>query len=495
MEIRQVLNAVEGARMVSGSGGSPAMKFTGVAYDSRRVRPGALFIALRGLAFDGNRFLDDARRRGAVAALSDATPTPTPTDAPLPLIAVPDARLALAQVASLLYARAINGLTTIGVTGTNGKSTCAMLIQHVLQNAGRRTGLVGTIVRDLGYMRIPSTMTTPESLDLLADLARISVTGCTHAVVEVSSHALVQHRVATTSFALSAFTNLSQDHLDFHGTMEHYAAAKATLFEKLRPEAVAVVNADDPYAERMTRDCPARVIRYGLKPPADVRAEQISLSLDGTRFRLITRHGTADVHSPLMGRFNVANALCAAAVALEQGVSLTETAAAIESFPGVPGRLQTVAAPHLRGLRVLVDYAHTDDALVNVLTTLRQLRPRRIITVFGCGGDRDAGKRPKMGRAAARFSDVVIVTNDNPRTEDPKHIVVQIVPGLAGGAARCLIEYDRARAIQRAIDLAGPGDVVLIAGKGHEDYQIVGRRKLPFDDRIIAREALSRRAS
>ena len=375
------------------------------------------------------------------------------------------------------------------------KKSGLILIQHVLQNAGRRTGLVGTIVRDLGYMSIPSTMTTPESLDLFADLARISVTGCTHAVVEVSSHALVQHRVATTPFAVAAFTNLSQDHLDFHGTMKRYAAAKATLFETLLPEAVAVVNADDPYAERMTRDCPARIIRYGLKPLADVRAEQIKLSLDGTRFRLVTPRGAADVHSPLLGRFNVANALCAAAVALERGVSLTQTATAIESFTGVPGRLQPVAAPHPHGPRVLVDYAHTDDALVNVLTTLRELCPRRIITVFGCGGDRDAGKRQKMGRAAARFSDIVIVTNDNPRTEDPEHIVAQVIPGLAGGAARCLIEYDRARAIQRAIDCAGPGDVVLIAGKGHEDYQIVGRRKLPFDDRIIAREALVRRAS
>ena len=238
---------------------------------------------------------------------------------------------------------------------------------------------------------------------------------------------------------------------------------------------------------------PRRIVHYGLKSPADVRAEKIRLSLDGTRFRLITRSGTADVHSPLLGRFNVANALCAVAVAFERGVSLTETAAAIENFPGMPGRLQPVAAPD--GLRVLVDYAHTDDALVNVLTTLRELCPRRIITVFGCGGDRDAGKRQKMGRAAARFSDVVIVTNDNPRTEDPEHIVAQVIPGLAGGAARCLIEYDRARAIQQAIDCAGPGDVVLIAGKGHEDYQIVGRRKLPFDDRIIAREALARRAS
>ena len=470
--------------------GVPNPVVTGVREDSRRVRPGDLFVARPGATADGSKFLADAASRGAVAAVSSHRPG----DAPLPVVVAPDVSSADAStLANALHGDPTRGpgaVRAVGVTGTNGKTTVAYLVRHLLRSAGTTCGLIGTVETDDGRTVAPAELTTPAATDVADLLAAMKSNGCGAAAVEASSHALHQGRLAGVGFAAAGFTNLTGDHLDYHGTMAEYADAKARLFSTLDADAVACVNADDPASARMARDCPARVFRFSPSgTSADWRAADAATSSDGTRFALVAPAGRAAVSMRLVGRHNVENALCAAALVGEAfGVTVEQIAAGLSDAAGAPGRLQRVDAGQPFGL--FVDYAHTDDALANVLTALRPLARGRLRVVFGCGGDRDRTKRPRMAAVAEKLADDLYLTSDNPRTEDPSAILHDVAAGLSGSArARATVEPDRRAAIGRAVADARAGDVVLVAGKGHEDYQIVGATRSHFDDVEEARAA------
>ena len=462
---------------------------TGVEYDSRRVAPGALFVAVRGQVTDGNRFAEAARRKGALAIVSEQPPQPG-----LPWVQVPDARVALARLAAAFQGDPAASLALVGVTGTNGKTTTTYLIDATLRAAGRTVGLLGTVQYRLGARIAEAARTTPESADLHALLREMKDTGCGEAVLEVSSHSLALERLHGVEFDVAVFTNLTRDHLDFHGDMHAYFESKRRLFDTLlKPTGRAVINADDDRAAELAAASRAPVWTFGLRRPADFRADEPSLSLGGTRFTAQTPFGPLAVETPLLGRFNVQNVLAALCAALARGVSPEQALAGVAAVRGVPGRLERV--DNDAGFSVVVDYAHTDDALKNLLETVRELGPRRIVTVFGCGGDRDRSKRPLMGMVAARLSDVVVVTSDNPRSEPPEAIIAEVLRGT-GGVRRgeCHAVVDRREAIARAFELAGPGDAVVIAGKGHEATQTLRERSVPFDDRQVARDLLGRAA-
>jgi UDP-N-acetylmuramoyl-L-alanyl-D-glutamate--2,6-diaminopimelate ligase len=466
--------------------GATDVVLTGVARDSRAVHAGFLFVAIPGLKEDGNAYVDSALKKGAAAVVSEQPPRGAAT-----WIQVSDARTALATAAALYYGEPAEKLALVGITGTNGKTTTAFLIDALLRAAGRTVGLLGTVKNRVGEREADAVRTTPESNDLQALFAEMVAAGCTHAVLEVTSHALALKRVHGCRFEVAVFTNLTRDHLDFHGDMDAYFAAKRILFDSLlRPGGTAVINADDDWGRLLAQSLPgAQVVTFGLKPQATVQAVNLDLSLSGTRFRARTPHGEIEVQSPLLGLFNVRNMLGAIAAAVSLGVEPAAIQKALADFGGVPGRLERVDAG--QGFAVVVDYAHTDDALKNLLETVRGLQPRRVITVFGCGGDRDRSKRPLMGAVASRLSDVVIVTSDNPRSEPPQSIIDEVLRGMNGGrgAARHAI-VDRREAIAKALELAGDGDAVVIAGKGHETYQQVRDKQLPFDDRVVVRELL-----
>ena len=468
----------------------------GIAYDSRRVEPGFLFVAIRGLRYDGHSFIPEAVARGAAAVVGERAPA----EHGVPYVQVPSSRLALGLLAAAFYGHPSARLVLVGVTGTNGKTTTTHLVRWVLEAAGHPTGLIGTVHNIIGGRSLPVERTTPEAADLQRLLAQMRDAGLTHVVMEVSSHALALHRVAGCAFDVGVFTNLTQDHLDFHASMEDYAAAKARLFARLGRNEIpgtdkpgpkaAVINADDPWGPFMAARSSAPVITYGIRQPADLSARDVQVEPGGVRFVLVTRAGEVPVRLRLTGRFNVYNALAAAGAGLALGIDPATIARGLESLPAVPGRLERID----RGqpFAVLVDYAHTPDGLENVLTTVRELAGRgRVICVFGCGGDRDRGKRPQMGAIAARLADYTVLTSDNPRSEDPEAILDDIEAGIrqvAGAAYERVTE--RAAAIRRALELARPGDVVVIAGKGHEDYQIFADRTIPFDDRQVAAAAL-----
>ena len=445
-----------------------------LAYDSRAVRAGTLFLCVPGQRSDGHDHAAAAVAAGACALVVERE---LPLDVPQGIVA--STRAAMGPIADAFFGRPSEELVVLGVTGTNGKTTTAFLQHAILTAAGHETGLLGTIERRIGRVAEPAVRTTAEAVDLHRDLRRMADAGDTACAMEVSSHALDQHRVGGVRFAAAAFTNLTQDHLDYHGDMEEYFAAKALLFDGRCPTAA---NADDPYGCRLPAD-----LRFAIDAPAaDVRAERVELRADGTTFALRTPWGDADVTTRLVGRFNVENALAAAATAGLAGVPVPAIAAGLATLPGVPGRLELVSDG--QPFAVVVDYAHTADALDSVLRAVRPLARGRVICVFGCGGDRDRGKRPAMARAACAGADLVVVTTDNPRSEDPLAIIDEV---LAGAAANVEVEPDRRAAIARAIGLAGPGDVVLIAGKGHEQGQEVAGAVSPFDDRAVAREALA----
>jgi UDP-N-acetylmuramoyl-L-alanyl-D-glutamate--2,6-diaminopimelate ligase len=411
-----------------------------------------------------------------------------------PWLQVKDARCALALLSAAVLGQPARSLELVGVTGTNGKTTTTYLIDAALRAAGRKVGLLGTIQYRIGDRLSDATRTTPESSDLQALFREMVDEGCTHAVLEVSSHSLELQRVAGCEFAVAVFTNLTRDHLDFHGDMESYFQAKRKLFsDLLRADGRAVINADDDRAESLAAASRAPVWTYAIDHAADFRAQDIRLGLEGTRFRVIAPGGAYEVTSALVGRFNVQNLLAAFAAALAAGAPPEAALSGLSSITGVPGRLERVAGA--LSFAVIVDYAHTDDALKNLLETVRELGPARVITVFGCGGDRDRTKRPLMGAVASRLSDVVIVTSDNPRSEPPEAILEEIQRGMNGGrkAERHAI-VDRRDAIARALEMARPGDAVVIAGKGHETYQVLRDRTVPFDDRQVARDILSRLA-
>jgi len=375
------------------------------------------------------------------------------------------------------------------VTGTNGKSTVTHLIREILNHNGRKAGLLGTITYETPLRIVPATMTTPGPVMLAEMCTRMVTDGATHLVMEASSHALDQKRMAGLNFAVGVFTNLTGDHLDYHGTMESYLAAKRLLFEGLSSKALAVVNRDDPYADAIAESTRAGILWYGLSPLADLQARIETIDAEGTTFELIREERGVTVRTPLIGRHNVFNSLAAAGACLGLDVKLEEIAAALETIHSVPGRLQRVETR--RGFSLFVDYAHTDDALRNVLSALRPITSGRILVVFGCGGDRDATKRPRMARVAQDLADRMIITSDNPRTENPEKIIDEILSGLDDhGRSVCHIDPDRRRAIANAICQAQDGDVVLIAGKGHETYQVIGEEKIHFDDVEVANECI-----
>jgi UDP-N-acetylmuramoyl-L-alanyl-D-glutamate--2,6-diaminopimelate ligase len=479
-----------------GGGGDPPIE--GICDDPRRVQSGAIFFARTAVPAEAVAQLEEACRRGAAAAVAAmADPAAAVAMGPRPLLAAADSaalRIALAAMAERFHGDPSRRLGLVGVTGTNGKTTVCFLLQQLLAAAGRRCGLFGTVHFDDGETVRPSALTTPGAIELSAGLARMVANGCDSAVMEVSSHGLDQRRVAGLRFAVAVFTNLSGDHLDYHGSMAAYAAAKRRLFESLDPEAVAIVNRDDPTAASMAAAVAGRVVATSLGGAAEISATVSHRAAAGSRCSIATPWGRIDCHLPLPGDHNVRNLLAAVAAAGTLGVPAAAIEAAIPSLAAPPGRLEPVPDPD-GGRLVLVDYAHTDDALGRALEALRPLRPRgtRLWVVFGCGGDRDRSKRPRMGEVAASLADEVVVTSDNPRTEDPRAIVAEIVAGIPPQAMdRVTVEVDRAAAIESVLRRAGRGDLVLIAGKGHEDYQIVGTERRPFDDRRIAAEAISR---
>ncbi len=471
---------------------------TGIEYDSRRVAPGALFVAMRGESTDGNRYIEQAVARGAVAVVTDSAVAYDATaNGPLDvaLVEVPHGRRALATIAANVFGHPEQKIHLCGVTGTNGKTTTAYLLEQLLRGAGRRTALVGTIEYRIAGEVLPAPHTTPESRDLLALLAEGVERGVTEGVMEVSSHALDQGRVWGVPYDVAIFTNLTQDHLDYHGSMEAYFAAKQKLFDGSQGRAprVAVLNTEDDVQAALAaiaQTAGSQVWSYGVDH-GDFHARNTAMRPNGMRFDLVTPQGEALIEVPLAGRVNVLNLLAAFAAATARGLSLEEIATAAPKLHAVPGRFEAVDAG--QPFTVVVDYAHTDDALRNVLALTRQLvsaHHGRVLTVFGCGGDRDRTKRPRMGRAAAEASEIVIVTSDNPRSEDPRAIIDEILPGTDGLTATIEVEPDRAKAIALAMTMAHAGDIVLIAGKGHEKTQTMGSQVLPFDDVTVAHDAL-----
>jgi UDP-N-acetylmuramoyl-L-alanyl-D-glutamate--2,6-diaminopimelate ligase len=456
----------------------PNAPLAGVKEDSRQILPGDLFVARSGMKTSGSVFLADAQKRGAAAAVVEHLDS----DCSLPQIAVEFSNCTASRLANLYYGRPSMAVRVLGVTGTNGKTTTTYLVRHILRKAGLKCGVIGTVEIDDGAFRREAEMTTPSATDIAALLAGMRDNSCAACAMEVSSHALDQGRVAGVDFAAAAFTNLTGDHLDYHKTIENYAAAKARLFDSLDSCAAAIVNAADPWSQRMTRNTAAKVLKFGLDSSADFRAEDVSTDSRGTRFKLCTPTGSAAVAMGLIGRHNVENALAAAAlVGARMGISVEQIAAGLTDATGAPGRLQAVRAG--QPFAVLVDYAHTDDALKNVLTALRPLTRGRLRVLFGCGGDRDKTKRPRMAAIAQKLADVVYVTSDNPRTETPQAIITDIVAGFSGNyRAKASVEPDRRIAIEKVLSDASADDVVLIAGKGHENYQIVGTVKHHFDD-------------
>jgi UDP-N-acetylmuramoyl-L-alanyl-D-glutamate--2,6-diaminopimelate ligase len=468
--------------------GDSAVELGSVTHDSRRAGPGALFVAIRGLATDGNDFVDAARRKGAVAIVSEQE-----ARGEGPWVRVPDARRALAVFSAAVLGDPARSLELVGVTGTNGKTTTTYLIDSLLRAAGETVGLLGTVEYRIGRRVAEATRTTPESSDLQALFREMVDAQCRYAVLEVSSHSLALERVFGLEFRVAVFTNLTRDHLDFHGDMDAYFAAKRALFESLlKADGHAIVNLDDDRAPELLRASRGRVWTYSLaNPKADLYAEELQLGLDRTRLRARTPKGSLEIETALVGRFNVQNVLAALGAGLALGVAPDAAQRGIAALAGVPGRMEKVA--HGQDFTVLVDYAHTDDALRNLLETVRGLKPRRVITVFGCGGDRDRTKRPLMGAVAARLSDVVILTSDNPRSEPPEAILEDIRRGIPASQDTIVIP-DRRDAIARALEMGREGVCVVIAGKGHETYQVLRDRTVPFDDRQVARDVLARLA-
>jgi len=464
----------------------------GIAYDSRRVQRNGLFVALRGEKNDGHEFIGQAIEKGAsviVAEREEKNPRAT-------CLLVENTRTALADLAATFYGMPARRLKLAAVTGTNGKTTTTFLIKHICEKAGLRCGLIGTVRYEIGERVLPAARTTPESLDLQELLAQIANAGCRAAAMEVSSHALAQERTRGLEWDVAVFTNLTQDHLDYHGTMENYFESKAKLFTQLaqqqtKGKPVAVVNIDDRYGEQLLDkiDKKISVITFGMGARADFRASNYRMEFGGTSYQLDARGKSYLVRLPLIGRFNVANSMAALAAANALGINLREAVRSLGKSPQVPGRLEMV--PAKRQFQVFVDYAHTPDALLNVLKTLRGLEPRRLIAVFGCGGDRDRQKRPLMGRVADQNADYSIITSDNPRKEDPNAIISEIEKGF--GSDRYERVAERPEAIARAIALAQPRDIILIAGKGHETYQEFADHTVPFDDIQVARRAIADR--
>ncbi len=462
-------------------------EITALTVDSRAVQPGTLFAAIRGEKVDGHDFIETAQQAGASAILAETT---KPDFCPLPWLQVPNTKQAIAEAADTFYGKPSDLLRVAGVTGTNGKTTTAFILQHLIAASTGRCGLLGTVHYDTGLGPQPSSHTTPDWITLQQLLTQMQDNGCRGVAMEVSSHALQQHRVQGMRFDSAIFTNLTQDHLDYHHTMEEYFMAKAAFYEHLTMQGgekkpVAVINGDDTYGRRLVKMYEGKlsIVKFGMSIGCEFRANDIRTTAQGTQFSLEARGRSFLVRLPLIGRFNVYNALGAVASMWSMGYNLRETLTNLALVPQVPGRMECV--PDQKPFRVFVDYAHTPDALENALKTLRDLQPKRLITVFGCGGDRDRTKRPLMGAASESLSTYSIVTSDNPRSEDPQGILNEIKAGMRGSNHELIL--DRKAAIGRAILNAREGDIILIAGKGHEQGQIFATETQPFDDVAVAR--------
>tara|TARA_R110002096_G_scaffold179153_2_gene356121 strand:+ start:681 stop:2165 length:1485 start_codon:yes stop_codon:yes gene_type:complete len=463
-----------------------------VQYDSRKVEPGDIFVAMRGEVADGHRFVEKAIEQGAVAIVAEEAPQSVNLD--VGWIRVADSRAALGPIAAQILNQPSRDLKLAGITGTNGKTTTAFLVQHLCNAAQRQCGLIGTVRYDTGGRTVEASRTTPESSEVHQLLAEMREFGCRAGVMEVSSHGLQQHRVAGVEFDVAVFTNLSQDHLDFHGSMQDYYEAKRILFQHLEDQSgdkqrSMVVNGDDNWGQRLLRqNYPnVRKLSFGMGVGRDFRAINLNSQFEGTSFTLEAKKRQFMVRSPMIGAFNVYNSIAALATATAMGLNLREAIQHLADGPQVPGRMESVDSG--MPFRVFVDYAHTPDALEKACATLRELKPKRLITVFGCGGDRDRDKRPLMARAASVGSDAVLLTSDNPRTEDPQQILEDAKKGLAG--VEFAIIEDRETAIREAIMDAGEKDIVLIAGKGHENYQELADGRIDFDDRLVAQHAIN----
>ncbi len=509
MILSEILRDVEAVYI----SGDEATEITGISYDSRKVSPGHLFVAVRGEKVDGHAFIDEAVEKGAAAILHERTNPPSPPFAkggaggitnlgidmesssvsPFPtFIRVKDSRHALACAANAFFLKPSEKLTVIGVTGTNGKTTTTYLIKSILESWGKKVGLIGTIQYMIGDEAYEAEHTTPESLEFQELLFKMMTSGCTYVVSEISSHALAQKRVEGTAFRAAVFTNLTRDHLDFHETMEDYFAAKERLFtELLDSRATSVINYDDIWGRKLIDILPGNVYTYGLETGTDIMATEIHTSFDGLRFKILMRGRAYDVVSPLMGLPNVYNILSAAGVSASLGVPWQVILDGIKKAGPVIGRFEKVDV----GQRFLavVDYAHTEDALERLIYTAKGLSSGKIITVFGCGGDRDRGKRPRMGSIATRLSDFVIITSDNPRSEKVEGIIEEIEAGAV--RKNYLVEPDRREAIKRAVFLAEDNDIVLIAGKGHETHQEIEGKRFIFSDRLVLEEAIRQHIS
>lgn len=465
--------------------GNPAI--TSIENDHRLIQEGSIFICIKGFTFDGHNAAEEAVQRGAVAIVAER-----PVNVSVPVIYVPDTKRAMAHVAAQFYGYPTESFHLIGITGTNGKTTTSHLIEQILRANGETTGLIGTMYMKIGDETIETKNTTPESLTLQKTFSKMKRAHVTSAVMEVSSHALQEGRTNGTAFNVAVFTNLTQDHLDFHKTMEEYRTAKGLLFARLgnvvhadKP-AFAVLNADDTASTVYKSMTAAHVVTYGIDNKSDIKAENIRLTSEGTAFTIHYPGGTVDVQSKLAGRFNVYNMLAAFAAGFVSEVQPETIQKALENVAGIAGRFELV--PNSQNMSVIVDYAHTPDSLVNVLQTVRPLTKGRVIAIAGCGGDRDKTKRPLMAQAACRYADEAIFTSDNPRGEDPKAILADMEAGVPN--ERYTVIEDRKEAIFKAIETAQPGDAVVIAGKGHETYQIIGKDVFHFDDRETAKEAL-----
>ncbi|NLL19044.1 MAG: UDP-N-acetylmuramoyl-L-alanyl-D-glutamate--2,6-diaminopimelate ligase [Clostridia bacterium] len=488
LSLKVLLKMLPEAQLLSGN---PDQAITGLHYDSRFISPGSLFVCIAGLMTDGHLFASEAINKGAVALVVQRS---IEVPAHISLIKVPDTRKALAQLAAVFFGHPSEKFNLFGITGTNGKTSTTILLEAIFKHWGKKTGLLGTIVNRIGEEVLPATHTTPESLELQKLFSAMAKANTEYVMMEVSSHALSLNRVEETEFDVALFTNLTRDHLDFHRDLEDYRDAKVKLFRQLGPgrknrPKYGLVNGDDPYSGYFQQAAKVPVFTYSIQNPGDYQAVDLEISPKGAAFRLKGR-SPLRLQLNLTGRFSIYNALAAVATALEEGVPLELIQEALAKFHGVPGRFELVDAG--QEFTVVVDYAHTPDGLENVLQTAREISNGRVITVFGCGGDRDRTKRPLMGEAVARYSDFAIVTSDNPRTEDPEAIINDILPGLAGAEGRYQVVVDRKAGIHRALEVAKAGDLVVIAGKGHEDYQIIGKKKYPFDDRKVVKEFFGR---
>jgi len=453
------------------------MEIESVVYDSRKVTPGSLFVAITGFASDGNRFIPMAMEKGARVVVTARKP-----EEAIPYVLVESDRLALALLGANFYGHPAKSMTMIGITGTNGKTSSTLLLKHILETVkGAKVGLIGTMENRIGDVVIPTERTTPESFDLQGLFAQMRSAGCSHMVMEVSSHAVSLDRVGGVHYDVAAFTNLTEDHLDFHGTMENYCDAKAELFARCGK---AVINCDDPWFDRISSKAQCPVLKTSVAGDGDLCARDVVMLSDGISFTAVHGNETAKVRLPIPGKFTVYNALTVLGIALQLGISLSDAAKALESAEGVKGRVEVVPTPG-KPYTVLIDYAHTPDGLENVLSSVRDFCKGRLIAVFGCGGDRDRTKRPIMGRIGAKLADLAIITSDNPRTEVPMEIIKDIVAGLPEDTKNYEVIENRIEAIHHAMDIGQKDDIIVLAGKGHETYQEICGVKHHLDEREV----------